>query len=132
VKTAALRVALFAIVVGIAGLVSPDGLTAVRRLYFATPVGLYAAGALRVAMGVVVVLCASASRAPKTLRALGAVVCMQGFAASLFGPERARTILEWEAAQGTALLRAGAAVAIIGWSFVAFAVTGHRAAGGAE
>jgi len=63
VKIAALLVALFAIVVGIAGLVSPDGVTAVRRLYFATPVGLSAAGAVRVAMGVVVVLCASASRA---------------------------------------------------------------------
>jgi len=58
-------------------------------------------------------------------------VCMQGLAASLFGPDRARTILEWEAAQGTALLRVGAAVAIIGWSFVAFAVTRHRPASGA-
>src|SRR6185503_3826951 len=97
--------------------------TTVRRQYFATPVGLYAAGAVRVAMGLVVILCAPASRAPKTLRALGAVVCMQGLAASLFGPERARAILEWETMQGTAVLRAGAAVAIAGWSFVAFAVT---------
>jgi hypothetical protein len=126
VKTTALLVALFAIVVGIAGLISPDGVTAVRRLYFATPVGLYAAGAVRVAMGLVVVLNASASRAPKTLRGLGAVVCMQGLAASLFGPERARAILEWETMQGTAVLRAGAAVAIVGWSFVAFAVTSPR------
>ena len=51
---------------------------------------------------------------------------MQGLAAALFGPDRARTILEWESTQGAALLRAGAAVAIIGWSFVAFAVTGQR------
>ena len=125
-KSAALLVALFGVVVGIAGLVSPDAVTAVRRLYFATSIGLYAAGAVRVAMGLVVILCASASRAPKILRALGAVACMQGLAAALFGPDRARTILEWESAQGAALLRAGAAVAIIGWSFVAFAVTGRR------
>ena len=131
-RSAALLVALFGIVVGIAGLVSPDGMTTVRRLYFATPAGLYSAGAVRVAMGLVVILCAPASRAPKTLRALGAVVCMQGLAATLFGPDRARAILEWEAAQGTALLRAGAAVAITGWSFVAFAVTGHRPASGAK
>jgi hypothetical protein len=131
VRSASLLVALFGIVVGVAGLVSPDGMTAVRRLYFATPVGLYAAGAFRVAMGLVVLLYAPASRAPKTLRALGAVVCMQGLAASLFGPDRARAILEWEAMQGTALLRVGAAVAIAGWSFVAFAVTGHRPASGA-
>jgi hypothetical protein len=126
VKSAALIVALFGIVLGIAGLVSPDGVTAVRRLYFATSAGLYAAGAVRVATGLVVVLCAPASRAPKTLRALGAVVCLQGLAASLFGPDRARAILEWETMQGTAVLRAGAAVAITGWSFVAFAVASPR------
>jgi hypothetical protein len=125
-------VALFGITVGIAGLVSPDGVTAVRRLYFATSAGLYAAAGVRVAMGLVVVLCAPASRAPKTLRALGAVVCMQGLAASLFGPDRARAILEWEAMQGTALLRAGASVAITGWSFVAFAVAGRHPAGAAK
>lgn len=126
VRSAALLVALFGIVVGIAGLVAPEGTTAVRRLYFATPAGLYAAAAVRVALGLVVILCAPDSRAPKTLRALGAVVCMQGLAASVFGPERARAILEWETMQGIAVLRAGAAVAIAGWSFVAFAVTSPR------
>ena len=125
-RFAAFLVALFVIVVGIAGLVSPDSMTTVRRLYFATPVGLYAAAAVRVAMGLVVILSAPASRAPKTLRALGAVMCMQGLAATLFGPDRARAILEWEAMQGAALLRAGAAVALATGGFVAFAVTGHR------
>ena len=125
-RSAAFLVALFAIVVGIVGLVSPDSVMTVRRLYFSTPVGLYTAGAVRVAMGLVVILSAPASRAPKTLRALGAVMCMQGLAATLFGPDRARAILEWEAMQGAALLRVGAAVALATGGFVAFAVTGHR------
>jgi hypothetical protein len=132
VRSGALLVALFGGVVGIVGLVSPDSVTTVRRLYFATPVGLYAAAAVRVAMGLVVILSAPASRAPKTLRALGAVVCMQGLAATLFGPDRARAILEWETLQGTALLRVGAAVALASWGFVAFAVTGHRPESGAN
>jgi len=38
VRSAAFLVALFVIVVGTVGLVSPDSLTTVRRLYFATPV----------------------------------------------------------------------------------------------
>ena len=130
-KIAVLLVALFTIVVGVLGIVSPDSVTTVRRLYFATPVGLYAAAAVRVAMGLVVILCAPASRAPKTLRALGAVMCMQGLAATLFGPDRARAILEWEVMQGTALLRVGAAVALAAGGFVAFAVTGHRPKSGA-
>jgi hypothetical protein len=126
VRSAAFLVALFAIVVGTVGLVSPDSVMTVRRLYFSTPVGLYTAGAVRVAMGLVVILSAPASRAPKTLRALGAVMCMQGLAATLFGLDRARAILEWEAMQGAALLRVGAAVALATGGFVAFAVTGHR------
>ena len=125
-RSAAFLVALFAIVVGTVGLVSPDSVMTVRRLYFSTPVGLYTAGAVRVAMGLVVILSAPASRAPKTLRALGAVMCMQGLAATLLGPDRARAILEWEAMQGAALLRVGAAVALATGGFVAFAVTGHR------
>ena len=125
-RFAAFLVALFAIVVGIVGLVSPESVMTVRRLYFSTPVGLYAAGAVRMAMGLVVILSAPASRAPKTLLAVGAVMCMQGLAATLFGPDRARAILEWEAMQGTALLRAGAAVALAIGGFVAFALTGRR------
>jgi hypothetical protein len=109
-------------VVGMVGIVSPDSLTTVRRLYFATPGGLYAAGAVRAAMGLVLILAAASSRWPKTLRALGAVICLQGLAAILFGVERARAILEWEAMH-TALLRAGAVVALVTSVFVAFAVT---------
>jgi hypothetical protein len=122
VRIAVLLVALFTIVVGIVGLVSPDSLVTVRRQYLATPVGLYAAGAVRVAMGIVLILCAPASRAPKTLRALGAVMCVQGVAPQFLGLERARAMLEWEAMH-TALLRAGAVVALATGGFLAFAVT---------
>jgi len=120
-KVAALLIALIAMVAGIVGIVSPDSLTTVRRLYFATPGGLYTAGAVRLTMGLVLILAAPDSRVPKTLRALGAVVCLQGLSATLFGPDRARAILEWEATH-IALLRAGAAVALISSGFVAFAV----------
>ena len=121
-RIAALLFALFTIVVGLLGIVSPDRVTTVRRQYFATPVGLYTAGAVRVAMGLVLILVAPTSRAPRTLRALGALVCMQGLAAALLGPERARAVLEWESIH-TALLSAGAAVAVATGGFVAFAVT---------
>jgi hypothetical protein len=121
IRIAALLIALFTISVGTVGIVSPDSLTTARRLYFAMPAGLYVAGAFRVAMGLVLILAGPASRWPKTVRALGAVVCLQGMAATLFGPERARAILEQEAMH-TALLRAGAGVALVSSGFVAFAV----------
>ena len=121
-RIAALLFAVVTIVVGIVGIVSPDSVTIVRRQYFATPVRLYTAGAVRVAMGLVVILSAPHSRTPRTLRALGAVMCMQALAATLLGPDRARAILEWEAMH-TALLRAGAVVALGAGGFIAFAVT---------
>ena len=125
-RIAVLLVALFTIVVGVLGVVSPDRVTTVRRQYFATPVRLYAASAVRVAMGLVVILYAPASRAPKTLRVLGVLMCMQALTATLLGPDRARAVLEWETMQGTALLRVGAAVALVTGCFLAFAVSGHR------
>ena len=124
-RIAVLLVALFTIVVGVLGVVSPDRVTTVRRQYFATPVRLYAASAVRVAMGLVVILGAATSRTPKTLLTLGAVMCMQGLAATLFGPDRARAILEWETMH-SALLRAGALVAVAAGCFVVLAVTTGR------
>jgi hypothetical protein len=124
-RIAALLVALFTIVIGVGGLFSPDSGTEIRRLYFATPARLYMAAAVRIAMGLVVILAAAASRAPKTVRALGAVMCMQGLAATLMGPGHARTVMEWEAMRGNTLLRLGATVALAAGVFLALALTGR-------
>jgi len=123
-RIAALAVALLTIAVGIGGLISPEGGTEIRRLYFATPARFYIAGALRIAMGLIVFLCASSSRAPRTLRVLGAVMCMQGLTGSLLGPNHARAVMEWEAMQGPVILRVGAAIALAAGAFLVFAVTG--------
>jgi ribose/xylose/arabinose/galactoside ABC-type transport system permease subunit len=120
-RIAALLVAVFIVVVGIVGIVSPDSVTTVRRQYFATPVGLYAAAAVRVAMGLVLILVASVSRAPRILRTLGALMCAQGLAATLLGLDRAQAVLEWETMHPL-LLRAGAIVALASGGFVALAV----------
>jgi hypothetical protein len=118
---AALLVALFTVVVGLVGVVSPANLTAVRRQYFAAPTGLYTAGAVRLAMGLVVILGATASRTPKTLRLLGALMCIQGLSATILGPERARAVLEWETMH-PALLRGGAIVALASGVFMVCSV----------
>jgi hypothetical protein len=125
-RIALLLVALLIIVAGVVGVVSPDSVMALRRQYMVTPIGPYAVGAVRVAMGILLILFAPASRTPKTLRALGAVVCVQGLvqgvASAFIAPERARAILEWEATH-PALLRIGALMALATGGFVAFAVT---------
>jgi hypothetical protein len=122
-RIAALLVALLTIVIGVGGIISPDSVMPLRRLHYATPGRFYVAGTVRLAMGLVLILAAASSRWPRTLRALGAVMCLQALTATLLGPERARAIMEWEAMQGTALLRSGAVVALAAGAFVAFAVT---------
>jgi hypothetical protein len=64
-RFAALLVALFTIVVGIAAIVSPDSMMTIRRSYY-TPTGLYTGSAIRVGMGLVLILAASSSRWPRT------------------------------------------------------------------
>ena len=121
-RIAALLVALLTIVVGVVGIVSPDSGMTLRRLYFETPGRFYTAGAVRVAMGLVLILAALRSRWPWTLRVFGAAMCLQALVATVLGIERARAIMEWEGMQGNALLRAGAVVALATGAFVAFAV----------
>ena len=106
-RIAALPVALLSIVVGIAGIASPDSGMALRRLYFATPSLFYAVVAVRSAMGLGLIVAASSSRWPRILRALGAVVCLQGLSATLLGLDHARAIMEWEGMQGSAPSRRG-------------------------
>jgi hypothetical protein len=125
-RVAALLVALFVIGVGVAGILAPDSLMTIGR-YVVTPVGLYAIAALRVAIGIVLMLVAPISRVPRTLRVAGAVVLVAGLATPLFGVERTRAILDWEATQGTVLLRVVAGLVLVIGGFLAFAVaTGRR------
>ena len=123
----ALLVATFIVLVGITGVLAPDRLFAIGR-YVVTPGGLYAIAVVRVAVGIVLIMVAPLSRAPRVLRVLGAVVLLAGLMTPLFGVERARAILEWESAQGSALIRAGAAVALLLGGFLAFAVSPARRA----
>ena len=129
-RVAALIAVGFTLVVGIVGLISPDYGTAVRRAYFAASLTLYTAAALRMVMGLGVILTAPASRAPRTMRALGAVMFLQGLMAAGLGPEHARAVLEFETKQGHAILRLGAAVALAAGIFMAYALTGHRRVSG--
>jgi hypothetical protein len=126
-RSLALLVALFAVAVGMAGVFAPDSLVTVGR-YVVTPVGLYAIAALRVGIGLVLMLVARISRTPKTLRAIGAVVLVAGLTTPLFGVERVRAIFDWEVTQGTALIRIGAVLVLAIGAFIAFAVAAGRRA----
>ncbi len=118
-RPAALLVALVSVLIGIAGLVSPDSLMNVRRMYVDSTIGLHVAGAVRLAMGVALILFAPASRAPNTLRVIGGAMCLQGIVPQFYTVDRARELLEWEAMLGATVLRIGAAIALGTGAFIA-------------
>jgi hypothetical protein len=120
-----LLIALVIIVMGGVGVVAPDMVMAMRREYVAIPRGVYTVGSIRVALGLLLILVAPASRMPKPMRVLGVLVCAQGLIQIIgmpfVGLDRARAILEWEAMH-PALLRVGALVALATGGFNAYAV----------
>jgi hypothetical protein len=126
-RVAALIVALFAIVIGVVGIVAPDSLTMARQHLLDRPgVVLYVAGAIRVAMGLVLIMFAPRSRTPRILRVLGVIMALQGIVPQFIGIDRERMILDQEVMLGNAALRAGAVVAFVSGCFIAFVVTPRR------
>ena len=84
-----------------------------------TPAGLYAIAALRIAIGLVFVLAAPASRAPRTLRVLGLIVIIAGLSTPWFGVDRARAVVNWLASARPLLMRLDA---VVGMTIGAFLV----------
>jgi hypothetical protein len=125
-RVAILSIAVLSVVVGAVGLVSPTFLISFRRRRLVTRRGLYVTAVFRVAVGLLFILFAPASRMPLALRVLGAMVCVQGlvqgFGRYVLSTERMQAMLDWEAAR-PGLLRIGAMIALVFGGFVAFAAT---------
>ncbi|HKF69666.1 MAG TPA: hypothetical protein VKB36_24140 [Vicinamibacterales bacterium] len=111
-------IALFVGVAGVTGLLVPDRVMSLR-LIAATQSGLLAIAVLRSAIGIVLIMVAPRSRAPKTLQVIGALLLLAGMVTPLFGVARSKAVLDWEAAQGPMLVR--------GWAIVAVALSGALA-----
>jgi hypothetical protein len=85
-----------------------------------TPAGLTAIAALRIAIGLVFVLAAPASRAPRTLRVLGVIVIIAGLMTPWFGVARARAVLNWLASAGPLLMHLDAVVGMAIGGFLVY------------
>jgi hypothetical protein len=110
-------------IVGLVGIAAPSVLLEFGRS-LQTPNALFLIAALRIALGALLIWAASASRVPRTLRVIGAIVVVAGLFTPLFGIERVQAVLTWWAQQGQVFMRAipGVAVVIGGFLMYAFAV----------
>ena len=127
-NTLALLVGIFILVVSMVGVVVPDAVLMVARSA-ATPVGLYIAGLVRVAIGLVLFAVAPSSRYPVALGALAVTIFFAGLFTPVIGVARAHAVIDWWAAQGPAVMRLWCLVGVGIGFFVAFTTRdGHRMA----
>ena len=85
-----------------------------------TPAGLYAIAAFRIAMGLVFVLVAPASRAPRTIRVLALIVIIAGLTTPWFGVARAQAVVNWLTSAGPLVMRLDAAVGMALGGFLVY------------
>jgi hypothetical protein len=85
-----------------------------------TPGGLNAIAAVRIGIGLVFVIAAPASRAPRTVRVLGLIVIGAGLTTPWFGVARARSVLDWLANAGPLLMRLDAVVGLAIGGFLVY------------
>jgi hypothetical protein len=114
--------------VGAIGIVTPTSLVTIAGV-FVTPMGLYAAAALRVALGTALVVAAPTSRTPTTLRVLGVIIIVGGLVTPLIGVDRARMFLAWWVTLGTMVMRVWASIAFVFGLFLAYAARTPRSNG---
>jgi uncharacterized membrane protein YwaF len=93
-------------------MVAPDWLMSLRWIA-ASQGGLLGIAVLRSAIGIVLIMAAPRSRAPKTLQTFGALLLLAGMVTPLFGVARSKAVLDWEAARGPMLVRAWALLVIV-------------------
>lgn len=117
----ALLIALLVVAMGVLGMVSPDRLLTVIRL-FERPGGLLFAGAIRVVFGVALYLAAPDARVPEVLRVLAVISFVAGLVTPMLGVERIGRVIDWWTARPVAGLRAWAAVAMAFGLFVVWAL----------
>ena len=125
-KFLTILIGVFVVVVGLIGVTAPSALLRAAD-YATTPIGLYAAAVLRIGIGILLILVAPTTRAPKLIRVFGAIAIAAGVMTALVGVDRARAILAWETAQGPTLIRLSAVLALVFGGFIVLAVTRGRA-----
>lgn len=128
-KLAALLIGIFMMTVGVVGLVvpSPDEIRAYFGSFTATAGGLYVVAAARIAIGLVFIRVAPASRSPRFLRGAGAIALALGVMTALVSVEVAQAILKWELEQRPAVFRLAAMFWLLFGAYVSFAVSKRRA-----
>ena len=106
-KAIASGIAALLILVGLIGVLWPEGLMDLMKYSF-TSNGIYVAAITRMVTGGLLLAAAQATRTPKTVRVIAVVIFLAGVATALINPERAQVLKDWWLSHGPNALRIAA------------------------
>jgi hypothetical protein len=125
VKSLAFVIGLCIVAVGAIGIVAPSALIWFAER-FSAPVDWYAVSAFRAAFGVLLLVVAKDSRAPRALRVVAFVPLLAALSMPFVGVERARAIVDRWALQGAGIVRLTVIPVLALGGFVAYACAPAR------
>jgi hypothetical protein len=125
-KLLATVVCLVMAALGVVGVMAPNLLLELAHILLLPP-AIYWVAVIRVAFGVLLFLVAPASRLPRTLRVVGAVIVAAGLVTPLLPTSALEHAVTWFTGQGTNLFRIFAVAPIVIGALLAYAVNPSRA-----
>jgi hypothetical protein len=90
-KIIALGIAALLILVGLTGVLWPEGLMELVKYSF-TSAGIYVTAITRMVLGGLLLVAAGATRTPKTIRVIAVIIFLAGVATALMSPDRAQVL----------------------------------------
>jgi hypothetical protein len=106
-KIISLGIAALLILVGLTGVLWPEGLMGLMTYSF-TSAGIYVAAITRMILGGLLLVAAQATRTPKTIRVIAVIIFLAGVATALISPDRAQLLQAWWLSHGPDPLRIAA------------------------
>jgi len=119
-KIIALGIAALMILVGLTGVLWPEGLIGLMTYSF-TSTGIYVAAISRMVLGGLLLVAAQATRTPKTVRVIAVLMFLAGVATALISPDRAQLLKDWWLSHGPDALRIAACFPLAVGFFILFA-----------
>jgi hypothetical protein len=119
-KIIALLIATLMILLGLTGVLWPEGLMEFAKYSF-TATGIYVTAIVRIALGLLLFVAAKATRTPKTVRVIALIIFVAGVATALMSVERAQLLREWWLGHGPDGLRIAACFPLAVGFFIACA-----------
>jgi uncharacterized membrane protein len=116
-KIIAVGIAVLMILLGLTGVLWPEGLMDLVKYSF-TSSGIYVSAIARMVLGALLLVAARATRTPKTIRVIAVIIFLAGVATALINPERAQLLNDWWVSQGPDALRIAACFPLAAGFFI--------------